>query len=340
METLLAAIDLEIGYRNFSGTQRPLAQGINLTLRAGELIALMGPNGVGKSTLIRTMARLQPMIGGDIQVGGKSVRHLSYRESARLLSIVLSVPPSPGLISVFDLVAMGRYPHTGWTGKLDARHRAVVEWAIENTGIGHLRHRPLHHLSDGERQKVMIARALAQDTPLILLDEPTAHLDLPNRSDIVGLLRHLTRQTQRGILLSTHDLELALQAADRLWLMDHKGRVVTGTPEDLALDGWLGRLFGSQSVRFDEEHGGFRLVRNYREKVLVAGEGPARLWTCRALNRCGYETVSRGHCGLRVSVVEAGGGREWHLERAAAVHRADSIGGLLALIGGKGGDHD
>lgn len=239
METLLAAIDLEIGFRSFSGKQRPLAQGINLTLRAGELIALMGPNGVGKSTLIRTMARLQPMIGGDIQIGGKSIRHLSYRESARLLSIVLSVPPSPGLITVFDLVAMGRYPHTGWTGKLDDRQRAVVEWAIENTGIGNLRHRLLHHLSDGERQKVMIARALAQDTPLILLDEPTAHLDLPNRSDIVGLLRQLTRQTQRGILLSTHDLELALQAADRLWLMDHQGRVITGTPEDLALDGWL-----------------------------------------------------------------------------------------------------
>ena len=328
MECLVKATNLSIGYR----PSIPLAGGLNLRIYPGELIALMGPNGTGKSTLIRTLAGLQASLGGEIRIGDHELENLGLHERSRLMSIVFSEPPRPGLIRVYDLVAIGRHPHTNWSGRLDAHNRSVVAWAIESTGIHHLRGRLVHQLSDGERQKVMIARALAQDTALMFLDEPTAHLDLSNRAEIVGLLRRLSHDTGKSILMSTHDLELSLQAADRLWLLEKNGGIISGCPEDLVLDGSVGRLFESSEIAFDGERGTFSLQHNYRETVVLRGEGMPYFWTARALERNGFRVVRGGAFDLRVSVSATGENRFWILENRTDTLQYGSLAELIPAI--------
>ena len=155
-----------------------------------------------------------------------------------------------GNLTAFDLISLGRTPHTGWFGNLRDDDLNRVDRAIENTNVKHLVGKSIHQLSDGERQKVMIARALAQDTPVILLDEPTAHLDLPNRIDIIRLLRKLVRETDKAIIMSTHELDLALQAADKIWLMSMGNKTFSGAPEDLVLNDIFGEAPPALSIVF------------------------------------------------------------------------------------------
>lgn len=328
MECLVKATNLSIGYR----TGVPLAAGLNLRIYPGELIALMGPNGTGKSTLIRTLAGLQTSLGGEIRIRDQDLKNLGLRERSRLMSVVFSEPPRPGLIRVYDLVAIGRHPHTNWSGRMDAHNRSVVDWAIECTGIHHLRGRLVHQLSDGERQKVMIARAMAQDTSLMFLDEPTAHLDLSNRAEIVGLLRRLSHDTGKSILMSSHDLELSLQASDRLWLLDKNGGIISGFPEDLVLDGFVGRLFESREVAFDGERGTFSIQQQCRETVILRGEGIPYVWTARALERNGFRVVKDGASDLRVSVSATDENRFWLLEHRRDNRQYSSLAELIPAI--------
>lgn len=240
---------LSIGYKTKRGT-RMVADGMNATIRSGELTCLLGENGVGKSTLLRTLSGFQPMLGGNVAIEGRPLKAMTQREIARTVSVVLTERLDVQHMTVSELVALGRSPYTGFWGGLNDDDRQHVGEAIRQVGIEALADRLVATLSDGERQKAMIAKALAQQTPIILLDEPTAFLDYPSKVDMLLLLSRIAREQAKTIFLSTHDLELALQTADRLWLMTHQG-IVIGTPRQLANDGTLQQFLARSDVRLD-----------------------------------------------------------------------------------------
>lgn len=283
---MLRIESLTIGYRS-RGRETPIASGIDLTLEAGELVCLLGPNGAGKSTLMRTLAGMNPPLRGRVLLDGEDVHQLHPRERARRLSVVLTERVDTGLLTSYAVVALGRSPHTDWSGALTERDHAAVRTAIERVGATDLSHRYVADLSDGERQRVMMARALAQEPRLMLLDEVTAFLDLPGRVRAMRLLQRLARESGCAILLSTHDLDLAIRGADRIWLLPAKGPIRAGAPEDLVLDGAFGAAFASEGVEFEAHRGTFRMHRPPRGEVQLVGEGLLREWTARALEREG-----------------------------------------------------
>lgn len=217
--------DLSVGYQHPRRTPTTVLAQLNATLHAGQLTCLVGANGIGKSTLLRTLAAFQPPISGqmryysDEQAAPINLATLSQARLARLVSVVLTAKPSVENLSVEQIVALGRSPYTNIWGTLRADDRRMVAWAMDVVGITNLRHRLVQTLSDGERQKMMIAKALAQDTPVILLDEPTAFLDYKSKVEVLGLLARLAHETNKMVLLSTHDLEQAVHAADALWVV-------------------------------------------------------------------------------------------------------------------------
>jgi len=248
--------NLSIGYRTKNDT-KTVAEGINAAIRSGELTCLLGANGVGNSTLLRTLSAFQPALSGEILIAGKekSLTSFSDKELSRIIGVVLTEKPDIRNMTVRELVALGRSPYTGFWGTLHDDDWQVVDEAIDAVRIGSLRERMVHTLSDGERQKVMIAKALAQQTPVIFLDEPTAFLDFPSKVEMMQLLRRLAIEGQKTIFLSTHDFELALQVADRLWLMekDTDCRLNVGTPRELAESGALARYVERPGISFDAE---------------------------------------------------------------------------------------
>ena len=221
---------LSTGYAG-SRDERIVSERIDLGIAPGEVVMLMGPNGSGKSTLMHTMAGLLSPLSGEVLISGKSLSKLRMKEVAQLLSLVLTERVDTGNMTIWEVVALGRYPYTNFFGGLRAEDEAIIRRSLDACRLGDMAQRIFTELSDGERQRVMIARALTQDTPLILLDEPTAHLDLPSRLEVVLMLRRLARELQKSILISTHELELALSWADTLWLMDRSGGIVSGAPE-------------------------------------------------------------------------------------------------------------
>lgn len=244
---VLCAEDLTIGYGP-ARQPRILAQAIDLTLCKGELVCLLGPNGAGKSTLLRTLAGAQPALRGRITINGDTLTSLTANALARRMALVLTDRVDAGNLTAYGLAALGRFPHTGWSGALSPHDEEATQSAMRAARCETLARQAVNQLSDGERQRVMIARALAQDTPIILLDEPTAFLDLPRRIEIMLLLRALAHEAGKAILLSTHDLEIALRYADRLWLMPNDGVVTAGTSAELKSGGHLLRAFASEGA--------------------------------------------------------------------------------------------
>lgn len=279
---------LQIGYcvRN---EEHVVAERLDASISNGELTCLLGRNGAGKSTLLRTLAAFQPPLGGSIRLLGRALRAYSDRELSHLLGVVLTDKCDLTNMTAADLVAMGRAPYTGFWGALAASDRQEIDRAIAAVGIESLAGRKIQTLSDGERQKAMIAKVLAQQTPVILLDEPTAFLDYPSKVEIMQLLHRLTRETGKTIFLSTHDLELALQIADRIWLMKRGEPLITGTPEDLSIDGTLAGFFPQQGIAFDPATGLFRIRNRYREGVRLTGDGLLRAMAEKALRRVGID---------------------------------------------------
>ena len=260
---------LSIGYHSKSSTKL-VAKGIHSTIYSGELTCLLGANGVGKSTLLRTLSAFQPKLDGEILVLGKDIDKCEIRN-----------------MLVRELVGMGRSPYTGFWGKLSKDDKRIVEESIALVRIEELASRMVHTLSDGERQKVMIAKALAQETPVIYLDEPTAFLDFPSKVEIMQLLHHLTRKTNKTIFMSTHDLELALQISDKIWLMDKANGISTGTPEDLALSGHLSNFFARKGIVFDKDTGLFRIDNQFSRQIRLVGHGQKYAMVRKALQRNG-----------------------------------------------------
>lgn len=210
---------LSVGYKGFP----PVVSNINVEIKSGELTCLIGSNGIGKSTLLKTLTGFLPKLSGRLLLDGRDINMLSQRERAKYISIVLTYKSDVQNLSVTEMVGMGRMPYTGFWGKLNTNDQTIVAEAIEMVGIEHLKNRMIQTLSDGERQKVMIAKALAQQTPIILLDEPTSFLDFPSKVEMLQLLHRLAKETNKVVFLSTHDLELALRIADRLVELNKNG---------------------------------------------------------------------------------------------------------------------
>lgn len=331
---IITTHDLQIGFpaRGARCSPKVVASEINVALEGGEIVCLLGPNGSGKSTLIRTLTGLHKPLDGEVQLYNEALNHLSANEIAQNVSAVLTDRITIGNLSVYELVAFGRSPYTGWFGSLNKKDEEIVEWAIRSAGIEQFVDRDVLHLSDGERQKVMIARALAQDTSAILLDEPTAHLDLPNRVEIIRLLRKLSHDTGKGILLSTHELDLALKAADTLWLIDRQGRVITGTPEDLVLDGTFESVFEKDSFDFDRSTGSFTLHQPTKGPVYLTGDAVAVFWTRRALEREGYQITESNGTDLQIEAQIKQDQFLWKVSNGSSDFVCKSVSELLTQI--------
>ena len=278
--------NLSIGYLGKTDV-KVVADRINAGINCGELTCLLGANGVGKSTLLRTLSAFQPKLGGKIEIVGKEIDAYTDKELSTVISVVLTEKCDIRNMTVHELVGLGRSPYTGFWGTLRGEDKEVVERSIALVKIQNLAHRMVHTLSDGERQKVMIAKALAQETPVIFLDEPTAFLDFPSKVEIMQLLHHLSRSTNKTIFLSTHDLELALQIADKIWLMDKANGVTIGTPEDLSIDGCLSNFFSRKGIVFDMETGLFRIDNEFEKEVRLVGHGNKYAMVRKALQRNG-----------------------------------------------------
>jgi iron complex transport system ATP-binding protein len=336
---VLQTVDLSIGYAQ-KGDVYIVTERVNVSLLGGELVCLLGPNGAGKSTLLRTMAGMQRPLTGNIYLHDQNIHQLAAKMRAQQVSVVLTEQVNVGMLTAYALVGLGRHPYTDWTGKLTAADEAVVREALTAVSAQHLAHRYLHELSDGERQKVMIARALAQEPQLMLLDEPTAYLDLPRRVEIMGILRRLAHEQNRAILLSTHDLDLALRMADKIWLMPQQGALQVGTPEDIVLSGAFEQAFASAGVTFDAATGSFKIRREEAGHVDLLGEGLGMSWARRALEREGFQ-VHQGANGspIQVRVVngdgesEAASGRySWQLSQHNRAVEVATIESLLSEI--------
>lgn len=335
MSVPLQAEGLSVGYQVKGSSARSVASDLNVKLVPGEFVCLLGPNGVGKSTLIRTLAGMQKPLAGSIRISDTPIAKMNPKEKARSVSVVLTDSLPHGLFDAYSVVALGRHPHTGWTGSLGPSDRERIEWALKAVGAWNLAYRQVSELSDGERQKVMIARALAQETNLILLDEPTAFLDLPRRVELMRTLRDLARREGLSILLSTHDLDLALRSADKLWLLGEGGTLKTGMPEELALDGFIAKTFTSSEVDWDSEQGSFRMHRHTCATVSLEGTGASRIWTQRALTRIGYDVVgAEKESKLRIRISNEDKSTVWDVESGSTKARYNTLNTLvLSLLG-------
>lgn len=292
MKETIKIQDLSIGYVSKNDV-KVVAQHITATIYSGELTCLLGANGVGKSTLLRTLSAFQPKLEGKIFIEGKEIDEFTDKQLSHVISVVLTEKPDIRNMTVEELVGLGRSPYTGFWGTLTKDDKAIVSRAIHQVGIDALQGRMIQTLSDGERQKVMIAKALAQETPVIYLDEPTAFLDYPSKVEMMQLLFKLSRETDKTIFLSTHDLELALQIADKLWLMDKQKGVKIGAPEDLSLEGSLASFFARKGIVFDQETGLFRVENETTRKIGLQGKGIRYIMVYKALKRIGIQADAK-----------------------------------------------
>lgn len=252
---ILKTTNLNIGYKSKKGVTT-IAENLNLNLGQGKLITLIGANGIGKSTLLRTITGIQKPLSGEVYLSGKNILQYKPLELAQNLSLVLTEKLPPSNLSVFELVALGRQPYTNWVDKLSDEDVLKIKDAMQLTQIEHLASKKHFEISDGQLQKVLIARALAQDTPLIILDEPTTHLDLLHKVSLFKLLKKLTKETQKCILFSTHDIDLAIQLSDEMIMMTPEN-ITQDEPCNLISNGSFSNLFKDENIVFDSEKGKF-----------------------------------------------------------------------------------
>lgn len=324
--------DLAVGYRS-GGIRHAVLEHVNLAARAGDLVCLLGPNGIGKSTLLRTVARMQPALWGHVELNGVDLASITQVDLARRLGVVLTERVAVEALAARRVVELGRYPHSGWFGSLTDEDRRVVDWAIDAVGARRLAARDFSRLSDGERQRVMIARALAQEPVLLVLDEPTAFLDAPSRVELMALLRRLTREGPLAVVVSTHDLELALRTADLLWLVMPGGELVTGAPEDVVMSGGIARAFEGRHLRFYSEERSFKWLTGDCGSASVRGSGLRAAMAAAVLEREGYAVEAGGHGDYDLSVDASG--IEWRASFEGREHHGEDFATLAALLRGR-----
>jgi len=330
---VLTTSNLSIGYHLTGQKNRLVASGLELSLNGGELVCLIGPNGAGKTTLLRTLAALQKPLDGQVELAGKALGQMQEKEIAKTISLVLTEPIAVGQMRVEELVGMGRFPFTNFFDNHKPSDEKAVMNAMRSADAENLAGRYFTQLSDGERQHVMVARALAQEPKLLILDEPTAFLDLPGRVKMMLMLQKLARQEGKAILCSTHDLDLALQVADWVWLMDRSGSISQGSPEDLVLRGEFGKTFNRPGVEFDPGSGKFKTETESHQKVILHGSGIEKFWTMRALIRVGFDVLEEGESNLpMVETLMENGKTSWRLKQNEGVISHASIYSLVYAL--------
>lgn len=328
---LAETVELTIGYSSRRRSVRVMEH-LSVSAGSGELVALIGRNGAGKSTLLRTLVSLQPPMGGTVRLQGRDLRTIGSSILPRIVSFTSTEPVAERNITVREAVSLGRFPYTNWIGTMTAADREAVDHALEDTGILALAGRSIDSISDGERQRTLIARSLAQDTDLLVMDEPTAFLDLPSRYGIVSLLRKLTREKGKCVVYSTHDLDTALNEADRIWLM-HGDGITEGAPEDLILSGTIADAFESPLLSFSSQEGTFRFVRGKRRGIALEGDAHALTLTEKALGRCGYTTDQKAD--VRITVKREKEGWCWTVTEGSETRYYHTLYDLMVHLPGE-----
>lgn len=286
-DILLSSENLRIGYL-LGKKEIMVCDGMNFELKRGELVALLGPNGAGKSTLLRTLSSSLQPLSGNVYYSGRLLKNIPQKDLSRAISVVLTDHTQAGGLTVSELVSLGRQPYTGFFGRLKARDLRLVNEAINSVGLSFKSNSYMAELSDGERQKAMIAKALVQETDVLLLDEPAAFLDVASKLELMALLRQIAVERDCAVLFSSHDVEQALTLSDKLWLMGRDG-LFCGCTEDMVLQGHLSDLFRSNNVRFDIGSGVYRLCSDTSARVSVKAQDLCLLfWAKNALLRNGY----------------------------------------------------
>jgi iron complex transport system ATP-binding protein len=302
-DPLLSCQGLDIGFKGKGG--RTVLRDARIDLRGGSLVCLIGPNGSGKSTLLNVLGGLQPPLRGRVLIGGQDIAGMGSLERARAVSMVLAESPRPAWTSGREVVALGRYAHTGFFGRPTASDGEAVERAIRAMGAEELAGRDFFRLSDGERQKLLMARAIAQESPLLLMDEPTMYLDAPSRRESLGLLRRLAREEGRAIVIALHEIDLALEYGDELWIVSQaEKRLIRGLPEALALRGEISLAFGlpHAAASLSSEHASpseilfpeGALATPIGSLGLNGPDGPVLYWTRKLIKRLGFLEARSG----------------------------------------------
>ena len=320
---LIHTQSLAIGYIE-GRTNKVLQENINLSLSSGEIISLMGQNGVGKTTFIKTLSGLHKGISGSVYHQDRLIDEISKSFLAKQISVVLTEKPFAAHLSVIELIALGRHPYSNWLGRLSTSDKQAIDLAMSQTNIDYLARKKLYQLSDGQFQKVMIARALAQETDLIILDEPTAHLDLSNKIEIMLLLKSIAG-SGKGVLIATHDLQVSLQLSDRLWLFNFNQPVLDGCPEDLILQGAVDQTLFPINNNIDLTTGTVKHLDERKGNVLLQGDPTMVHWTAQALQRNGYAVNKDTPTSITINCLNC----LWKLESKDTSTSFDSIENLL-----------
>ncbi len=329
---ILNTVNLSIGYGAGTDREKVLMPPLDLSVRQGEMVTLIGPNGIGKSTLLRTIAGLHPAIKGDVLISRQKPEQYIRQELAKKISFVFTGLATVYNMSVSELVSLGRFPHTNWLGRLTDADRAIVERSIASVGLSDHSRINVSELSDGEKQRAMIARALAQDTELILLDEPTAFLDLPNRYELVYLLRRLASENNKSVIFSSHDIHIAIREADKVWLASVDG-ITQGAPEDLAINGVFDKLFAGSDLTFIRDEGVFTYPVRTRMTIKLEGGGLLLYWTERALNRLGIKAGKKA-VSPSITIISDGKLNKWIYKSSVAERQFKDIYSLVLYMKG------
>ena len=330
MTPVLEVRDGAIGYGSVS-----IVRDLNLAVEAGEFICLLGPNGAGKTTLLRALAGLGALLSGDVLLDGSPLRRCSRATVSTRIAVVLTESLAIPGMTVGELVRLGRHPFTDWKGSLSDADLSAVRKALAVMDLTGWEDRVLPELSDGERQRAAIARALAQESDILLLDEPTTYLDLTHRAEVLRILRDVAWKNGRAVVAALHDLDLALRYADRVWLFDPKtdpSRVIVGGPEDLLLSGAVERVFSSRSVRYDPLDGTFELRNGALVPVHIAKGTDDRLYrmALRTVSRVGGVPAERRDA--RISLARPLSGGTWVLEGPDGTESLGSLEDVAASL--------
>lgn len=336
MKAELTSQNLVVGYKKNRKSSKRVCGPLDLVLKAGELVALLGPNGAGKSTLLRTLTGLQQPLAGEIILQDNQLHHYSAQDLAKRIAVVLTERIVISHVSVSQLVGLGRIPHTNRWGSLKKNDLKIVDWALNVSDSWLDRNRPFNELSDGEKQRVMIARALAQEPKILVLDEPTAFLDLVRKVKIFRLLRSLAREKGIAVLVSSHDFEITTRIADRIWLLGQDGAIETGAPEDLMVTGAFQTVFRENEIDFNPLQGTFEITTPLRQTICLEDESPVAQHTIRALQRTGYK-VSKEYLPdqRRISIRQNRDNITWHLQTGRKTDTFNSIYELVTTLSGQ-----
>ncbi|WP_303868621.1 ABC transporter ATP-binding protein [Acetobacterium wieringae] len=289
MSQIITSKNLDVGYE-----RKVVVEQVNISAGKGELICLLGPNGSGKTTILRTLTGLQPPVNGVVEINGVDISKIKKADLAKKMAIVLTEQVSLGLLTVFEIAAMGRYPHTNIMGKLSKTDEIIVEEALQLVGALHLKNRYYFELSDGEKQKVMIARALVQEPELIVLDEPTSHLDVKHKVEVISILRKLCLEKGISVILSLHDIDIAIKGCQKILLIEDGKVKAQGTPEEIIEEGTIQKLYNIEGAKYNELLGSLEFSSPVFPEVFITGGNGTGTGVYRAVSRAGYGM----YCGV------------------------------------------